>query len=158
MLDVRSWLNLGFFAVCAMCTCASPEVGGFQGGHGKIELLFGGMCALCPRCAHAVKHPHGCGEYAAPPIIQRFSLFFQRLTSCFPCMCHCSFLHCFFPCYFFRRSAATDSHFTVVWWDRVICAYIWQTCPLYVYSCPRATSCTHVQVQALNQVCSFFID
>ena len=34
-------------AVFAMCTCASPEVGGFQGGHGKVELLFGGVRALC---------------------------------------------------------------------------------------------------------------
>ena len=26
--------------IFAMCTCASPKVGGFQAGHGKVELLF----------------------------------------------------------------------------------------------------------------------
>ena len=36
------------FAGFAMCMCASIEVGGFQGGHGKVEL----------RCARTVqKHP-----------------------------------------------------------------------------------------------------
>ena len=34
-------------SVFAMCMCASPKVGGFQGGHGKVELLFGAMRALC---------------------------------------------------------------------------------------------------------------
>ena len=34
-------------AVFAMCMCASPKVGGFQSGHGKVELLFGVVRALC---------------------------------------------------------------------------------------------------------------
>ena len=40
------------FAVCTICMCASPEVGGFQGGHGKVELLFGAARTV-------QKHPHG---------------------------------------------------------------------------------------------------
>ena len=35
------------FVVFAMWTRASPEVGGFRGGHGKVELLFGAVRALC---------------------------------------------------------------------------------------------------------------
>ena len=45
------WRPMGIFAVFAMCMCASPEVGGFFGGHGKVELLFSAVPALCPRCA-----------------------------------------------------------------------------------------------------------
>ena len=40
------WGPMNMIAVCA---CASPEVGGFQGGHRKIELLIGAVRALCPR-------------------------------------------------------------------------------------------------------------
>ena len=34
--------------VCCFChmQCASPDVGGFQGGHRKVELLFGAVHAL----------------------------------------------------------------------------------------------------------------
>ena len=40
--------NMQYFnAVFAMCAYASPEVGGFQGGHVKVELLFGDVSALC---------------------------------------------------------------------------------------------------------------
>ena len=43
-----TWLGpMSTFAVFAMCTCAFPEVGGFQGGHGKVELLVGAVHALC---------------------------------------------------------------------------------------------------------------
>ena len=37
------WGPMRIFAVFAVCTRASPEVGGFQGGHGTIELLFGAV-------------------------------------------------------------------------------------------------------------------
>ena len=43
-------------AVFAICMCASPKVGGCQGGHGKVEYLFGTVRVLC----HAVqKHTLG---------------------------------------------------------------------------------------------------
>ena len=35
------WDPMRTFAVFAICMYASPEVGEFQGGHGKVELLFG---------------------------------------------------------------------------------------------------------------------
>ena len=41
------WGLIGIFACFAMCTCDSPQVGGFQGGHGKVELLFGVVRAPC---------------------------------------------------------------------------------------------------------------
>ena len=34
------WGPMRIVVVFAMCTCASPEVGGFQGGLKKVELLF----------------------------------------------------------------------------------------------------------------------
>ena len=34
------WDPMRTSAVFAMCKCASPEVGGFQGGHGKVGVLF----------------------------------------------------------------------------------------------------------------------
>ena len=53
------WLGFreDFCCLCHMHGCF-PEVGGFQGGHGEIELLFGAVPVLCPRCARTVqKHP-----------------------------------------------------------------------------------------------------
>ena len=39
--------TLRIFAVFALCTCGSPDVGGLQGGHGIVELLFGAVPMLC---------------------------------------------------------------------------------------------------------------
>ena len=38
-------------AVFALWTFVSPVVGGFQGGHGKADLLLGALPMLCARCA-----------------------------------------------------------------------------------------------------------
>ena len=38
------WGPMRILLLFAMCTCASPEEGGFLGGHGAIELLFGATC------------------------------------------------------------------------------------------------------------------
>ena len=42
------WLGpMRILSVFAMCMCASLEVRGFRGGHGKVELLFGAARVRC---------------------------------------------------------------------------------------------------------------
>ena len=41
------WGPMGIFVVFAIYMCASAEVGGSEGGHGKVELLFGAVHVLC---------------------------------------------------------------------------------------------------------------
>ena len=53
------WGPMRILSVFAMCTCASPEVGRFQGGHRNVKLIYW-------HCAGTVqKHPQR-GNISAP--------------------------------------------------------------------------------------------
>ena len=51
--------NVQYFStVFAMCMCASTEVGGFRGGRGEVELLFGAVrCANMPNAESSQSLP-----------------------------------------------------------------------------------------------------
>ena len=51
------WGPMRIFAVFTICMCTFPEVGGCQGGHGKVELLFGAAPALCRNTPYGTAPP-----------------------------------------------------------------------------------------------------
>ena len=52
---------LGFLLLLP-CAHASPKVGRFQGGRGKVELLLGTMCTLCALCHDGINPRLGGGN------------------------------------------------------------------------------------------------